>query len=721
MTIQKSFSENKGTVNKRFFNVRYFKFQLKTGWPLFVAFISIFILSMVIPTVNYITDNITQNLEIHGGTFETIKNNVIERLYRIGVINIIISMGCGVLCGLAALKFTNNKVAVNFYHSLPVRRESIFITSTLQNFLYYVVAFALGLVVMVASFVLRYGVVGFTLLRPIVLTFGYGVLFFLLVYAMTLFAGALTGTDFMRFISAGYVVFLPLALVMSFLLAVDTCAIHKRIIDIDYYITLEKMVNLCVPLRIANVMSEGDRGNLTFNSPFSVDVLIVAVIAVAMYALAFFLYLRRPSESATRPVIWKSAAFVFKYSTVLMGGTVFTMIFNGMFDSAFWMIVGAVIGSFITFMVVNGILNKSARAIFKGIRGFAIFMVVMLIITVVFYMDVFGIFTTIPSPSFVSGVEVNVGYELDAKYEDADAEKVTELIEKAYVSSGNFTGYPEIEYVYNVGVPSIMVDSDDTVITEAETKIRNFDIYSSHSYDRVQIRAVFHTKLGIPYAVRIMSDCEAARELVRFISDTTEKLEIPTADQINGGDAYIYIENGSMSRQMFNTYLSNEELVRYAGMLTDPLGENLSSPIVGYLNMYAKEKDPDSSGYLVKTMRFFITAKDIDVLNEMYLGDPFESEDDVIDLCIEINSIKHVYVVENDTGTNVCISDPWMVRAIVKSLCSFDPFDPNSIICMKDHGYNVFLYSNDPELMVYNHLCFRNGDMPDEVKALFEK
>lgn len=717
MTTQKSFSENKVTPNRRFFNLRYFMFQLKTGWPLFVALVFIFILSMVIPSVNYMTGSFDVEIKDVADMFRHVKETLVESVYILGAINIVLSMGCGFLCALNVLKFVNNKVAVNFYHSLPIRREALFVTSVLHSFVYYVVAFGAGLSVTFITFALKLGSVGLgsesvLLLRPVLLTFLYGVIFFLLVYSMTLFASSLTGTGIMRFIGAGYVIFLPVAMFMSFLVAVGNLGMHREIIDIDYYITPENLMGLCAPLRLANLVGESDTGDFMMKSPLSIDVLVVLVITVVMLVLAFFLYLRRPSESAARPVIWKGAAFVFKYSSMFLGGTIFALMFDGMFGNSFWMLVGTVFGSFITFMIVNGILSKSARAIFNGIRGFAVFMVIMFAIAVVFYMDVFGIFTKVPSASFVNEVEVTLNYDIDAKYTGEDAKKVVELIEKAYKEGGNGTGYPEIEYIVvdENGEEVIEIDPEMADIYPKEA-VDGTHLYSSHTYDHYVIHATFHTKLGIPYAVRINSNCEAAKELAIFVDSTVEKTPLPAASEIVDGAASIYIENHK-SRGLFDTKLTNEEIVRYVGMLSDPTGVKCESPIVGNINFYT---DGENDNYM-KMNVYYITAKDIDVLNKLYLGEPFESEDDVIDLYIEENSIRYVYVVDNKTGDAECIKNTDDIKAVIKALRSFDGYGYDEIVCTKDHTYNVFLYSSDPEVMMYDHQCFRKDAVPDFVK-----
>ena len=101
MTTQTSSSENKTgrSPNRRFFNSAYFSFRLRCGWPLFVVFLFIFMLSLIVPGVKYASHVAEGYLKMSAAK---IHSNVMEYMSIIGVVNVGMSMLCGFICGLTA-------------------------------------------------------------------------------------------------------------------------------------------------------------------------------------------------------------------------------------------------------------------------------------------------------------------------------------------------------------------------------------------------------------------------------------------------------------------------------------------------------------------------------------------------------------------------------------------------------------------------------------------
>lgn len=713
MTTQTSFSDKKTkTQNRRFFNSRFFKFKLKTGWPLFIVFIFVFILSMGVPSVSFITEHISR---YYGNE---LRDKAVNFLYGIGIVNVVISMFGGLLCGLTTMKYTTNKVAVNFYHSLPVRREALFITSTLQSFVYYVSAFAAGLLMVFATFALRLGSMTEYFIRPILLTFEYGVLFFFLIYAMTLFAASLTGTGFMRIIAAAYVIFLPLGMYSLFVATLGTGGIHNKIINTGYYFSYQPVIFLCPPFRFLNLILENVSGGMTFAGAISKDVVIVFVTAVVFYGLAFLLYCLRASESASQPVIWKPARFVFKYASIFMGGTLFALMFDGMFESVPWMIFGVIIGSVILFMLTNGIISKSAREIFKGLGGFAAYMAVMAAITAVFYCDVFGMFATVPDGALVKRVELNVDYSLEAEYGGDFACKVTNLLKKTMEKSEFSDG--GIYYGSNE-VPLVEIYTEEKANTE-DVVYNGGYAYAGWEYQSVTVEAVLHTKIGIPYAIRIYPDCEAAHELVKYLYDTGKAdTKIPPADQFDSGyiDVFLdeYYESDIADHDNIN------ELVRLAEMLSDPFGLKADSPIVGQISLYRKY-DASSNIFYSPNGRYcnyMIHANDVDVLNEIMedFDGSFESGDHVIDYYIDTIGLQEICVVDNEKNERITLREEDTLREFTKALWSLTYYYGDFPLCENEHRYNVFLKLVDDTDYYGGCMHFRRGAVPERVTELF--
>ncbi|MBQ7827314.1 MAG: hypothetical protein IJ386_03525 [Clostridia bacterium] len=725
MTTQTSFSDKK-SANRRFFNAKYFRFSLKTGWPLLVVFIFVFMLSLAVPTVSFITEEY-RRLGLEYISYDNLIRETMEFLYPLGLVNVVISMFGGLLCGMTTMRFTNNKVAVNFYHSLPMRRESIFITSTLQSFTYYVIAFAAGLLFTFATISIRLGHPAM-FISPLLLTFEYGVLFFFLVYSMTLFAASLTGTGFMRFVGAGYVIFLPLVMFTLFIVTVGSCGIYNSILDVDYYLSTEFMILLCSPLRLINLLTYDSAGDPIFAGAVTKDIIIVFITAVVYYGLAFLLYCVRHSESASHPIIWKPARFVFKYSSMFMGGTLFALMFYGMFESVAWMVFGIIIGSVIVFMFTNGIINKSARAIFKGLRGLGIYMAVMAVVTVVFYCDVFGIFASVPNGSLVSRVELCVDYNVTAEYGGDFASKVTNLIGKTHEK--------ELEYSYDryyidnekLGEPLVQVYTDQN--GDDYTGLEAGRFYSGYQYDSMPVEAVFHTKFGIPYAIRIFPNCQEVHDLVKYVYDTNKSLTVlPEKESVDSGYVELYFARygyeGDVALYARDGDYTVDELFSFVELLSDPTGVKSESPIVGQISLYIDNDSISTGGLFYSNSRYqsyFIHANDYEVLNIIADGGNsgimFQNEQEVLDYYIEKNGNFGLYIIDNEKNESIHITDAETVRELVSALYSTERYNEDPALCTKEHRYNVYMVSEEMQ-DYYDTIYFRKGAVPEVVTELF--
>lgn len=707
MTTRTSSSAERSS-NHRFFNGKFFKFQLKTGWPLFVVFIVLFTLSMIIPTVKCISDRIDYVPE--AGELITWAS---QFLYCIGIVNVVISMLAGLLCGITAMKYTNNKVSVNFYHSLPLRREALFTTSTLHGFIYYAVSFTVGLAVMLTVFAVKVGHFSM-LIRPVLLTLEYGILFFFLVYAMTLFAASLTGTGFMRFVGAAYVIFLPLAVycIVVTMLWLDRGG--SNLIDLEYYMSGSFLIPLSCPLRFIELITYDAEGNIGFVGAFGKEIAIVIVTAIVFYGLAFLLYCFRRSESASQPVIWNPARFIFKYATIFIGGTLFGLVFEMIFESEMGMFLGVFFGSLVTFMLTNGILHKSARAIFKGLRGFGVYACVMAVVSIVLCADVLGMFTSIPNPSYVKSVEITYDYTYTAEYGGDFARKATKLLAAAEKYDPDSTDTMPINtVVYEDGNVYAKYGGEDKLATVPD-ELYGVSRYNTLEYKTVQ--AVFRTKLGIPYAVRFNKDCEEMYELAEFLRDTGKfEPDISESTKLWEANMEFSLIGESEDEEELIIRIPSSDVADVVSELSDPLGTRSTSPRIGALSVYSR----NGNSWYTNT-EYTVTAEDYEIINELAdIDKKFESEDDVLEYLIGRMGTKHIYVQKVGTDKYERIDDSSDIFDVVSTLENLDEYHyADSPLCRRAHTYNVYVIGEGDT--VYGAFDFIKGCVPEFVEELFE-
>ncbi len=724
MTTQTSSSENKAgrSPNRRFFNSAYFSFRLRCGWPLFVVFLFIFMLSLIVPGVKYASHVAEGYLKMSAAK---IHSNVMEYMSIIGVVNVGMSMLCGFICGLTAMKYVDKKVAVNFYHSLPLRREAHFICSVLPPFVTYLTAFVFAHLVNFAIFAMRYGEANFAILGQSVL---YGVIFFMLVYSITLAGASLSGTGFMRFVSTMYIMFMPIAV---FLLFIGIIAVGNSQFNADYYFN-DRLISLCPPLRALYVYSSDENRLLAYINPMNCKIAMTAVISLVMLIAAFVLYLWRHSESASQPLIWKAAKFVFKYSSMFMGGTLFGLIFRAIFESDGWMLFGVIVGSFITFMLVNGILNKSARAIFKGVRGLIVYACVMAAIVIVFYADAFGMFSGAPQPSFVKTATISIDNYHDVKFGGDFAYRATKLLGQAIEQSEEYYHSDDYVLMGYPGVNVVRVSDDEIMYSDADTDIdadaepvpdtepvpddEVMRVYSNaDSRDTIQVSAIYKTKLGFHLAMQYYIDCESAQEFINFVENYTAEngggypdslSEITNIHIYAMDESEIYGSDSTEARMIYD-YLKDRKLPENPGIA------------VGNVELYGVYSDAYLFSGQYNYYRYLLYESDAE-----FIGKFFDDLDVSATIADVKKSVKNICVVSNTTDEHYIFSDRDEMSEIIDSLYSLDGKDFTVLPCERDHGYNVFLSFSEEsssEMQYYissSDLSFRRGCVPEFVTRL---
>lgn len=705
MTTHTSLSERKAgrSPNRRFFNSAYFSFRLRCGWPLFVTFLVIFILSLIVPGVKYASQLADRNTDVIPMTSAELHSCVIDYMSIIGLLNVAMSMFCGFISGLTALKYVNKKVAVNFYHSLPLRREAHFICSVLPPFVTYLAAFLIGHLVNFAVFTMRVGEANFAILGHSIL---YGVIFFMLIYSITLAGASLAGTGFMRFVSSMYIMFLPL---VAFLLFIGMIAIGNPEFNSDYYIS-DRLISLCPPARFFRLYNLTEHETLSYLCPIDKNVTVTAVISIVMLAVSFVLYLWRHSESASQPLIWRAARFVFKYSSMFIGGTLFGLIFRAMFESSGWMIFGIITGSLITFMLVNGIINKSARAIFRGVRGLVVYACVMAAVVIVFYVDALGMFSDTPQPSFVKNVTVSIGNYYNLELGGDFAYRATKLIGQTVEQSRGAD--PDEVCVTDGYLVSEVIDPDD-----ANTDIDLQAIYTSgKTFDTWRLTAEYKTKLGFTLAMRYYVNCDAAAELVSFIEgyaaergggfpESSQNITSMEVSALGMSDSHI-----QLSGDIANTleYLKSRTVPENPGMA------------IGCVMFRSESPEEYFSSGSSRTYVYLLYASDAELVEHFF------GESSVPDAIEDMKaSVKMIYVVSNTTAEYKSFENRSETDEIIDSLYSMwtDYYTRDNVLrCTKDHAYNVFPVFEDEEgtaaKAYYGYsgsLSFRRGDVPGFV------
>lgn len=393
-----------------FFNGTVFKKTVLRYWPVWGAYSVIWLVVLPLQGLMMLQlDAQNRATAYYGSYIEGFAHDVPD----VVSLSLALAVFFGALCAMAVCSHLYNPRSANFFGSLPVRREGLFITHYLAGLAFLmvpnVVVFLLTLLIEAVGGAVFLPGLGFWL----AVTCG-ECLFF---YSMAVFCGMFTG----------HILALPAFYGIFNVLAAGVYFLVEAVFRMFYYgftgfgSALSNVVAWLTPIaRLGRSSSvyfwTTENGYQMFGLE---NVAAYAVAAVVLAVCSFFLYRARRLESAGDVVSVKCMRPVFQYGVAFCAGLAL-----GMLTSAFLggreptlmvsILVWAVIGCFVARML----LEKSFR-VFSHWREAAISAGVFVLLFLVVGFDLTGFETRVPTADQVESVELD-GFRLCYLYDSGD-------------------------------------------------------------------------------------------------------------------------------------------------------------------------------------------------------------------------------------------------------------------------------------------------------------
>ena len=482
---------------KDYSSAPYFRYYMKHNIYQLALFLVITALTMVVPCI-----------------IEMGKRRAWSNAFDItdyGVIGFVLSGFMGLFCGMTALSYVNNKQNITLMHSFPLKRTSLFFCETPSGVLYYLISITAGF----ASLLMLSGIGNATADKKMLLAqYLASVALFLLIHSAALLAGGLSGTGVIRFLMTAMVLFFP---VMLYGLIVFTFNVGNSAIDSDYYMSKTVVSLLCPSYTLLDVFINGETIR---------DVLTAIPKTLPYTALhyvgAILLHNYRRTEDTGKTIIWKPVFVIVKYAVIFAGALLGIIVFGsslfmgntGSQDKVF----GAVIGLVTSFILVNSVMYRSIRSLFKGLKPFIAMSVCTLVFTLLVPINAFNFIGRMYSESNTKSFDVTV-----------DGVEVTLPVEN-YSEVAKYVAEDYDPYSETVSVPAIWSDNDEEFIKD------NFNDYTddenyyiedqpatvirSYYTSRTSLRIVQNPKIGMPKAYEAMVAMNG--ELWKAITATDE-------------------------------------------------------------------------------------------------------------------------------------------------------------------------------------------------------
>lgn len=697
MTSQKSYSD---TRIPGIFSIKYLKFSLMRSWPHLVFYTIIFLFTIPVPLMFGLNNVADSAYDIHTGVYESIS-----------VALVFVSAFVALFSGMSTMTYVNSKTSVNFYHSLPLRREGHFLIAVIVKYVNYLLSVILNILIgAIAAWVFT-GKVSSYFSIIFGEFFGYSVLFFSLLYFITLLASMIAGTGSMRFVTTLWILAVPFFVYSGI---IQTIGYSSATFYEGYYFMYDNIMHLSPVIRMTMLYAYPMR---------VVEVMLYVAAALIIAVIACVLYVKRKSERSGDTVVYKAAGSVIKYVSMLIL-TLYTGIFFGAIgNSDKWMIFGFICGAVLSFMLLNTILYKNSRLMFKGIGGFAICTACFAVFFTVVGYDIFDIDSKFPQFSTISEITLTTEDELTFKNAE-DIKFIIKQLNEYQIASEKFV-------LSDTTLPDGVYDTNlINTINEAN---------NSWTYVRAYIKLPFGITIARSYGIKP----DIALDLYKFIVESDEldeyfKNKEPKLVQYISIDTRFVNSNGGTDSWSYGGRYSTDGYTFYgsgfieASMYSDlidsvmnPFKNGVSQESFNKYSMGSMYIDGNRIPIFSDNTDFFTELSKIMSLQDYYYGIKIDADG----AKEQAKEITELFILDKETLEIKRYTDVIQIEDIVRSMtaanvssydtvCAYTIYDPRYLIIYttdsvdgdaeadsKKYGYEAY----------YRCSVFRDGMVPDFV------
>ncbi len=309
-----------------------------------------------------------------------------------------ITICVGVILGLSGFAYVHSRSKVDFYHSLPVRREVLFSAIYCSGLLIYIGTQLLSVVLC-----LLLGSLHRLPLPTLILTaaqgFGIQLLYFLLIYTFSVLAAMLTGHLVVSMLATA--VLLLYGPICKILLVSYMARFFQSYYQPDYIPFY--MLRYTSPL--FTIIYDHTQDVTVMTWPHVVALLAVAIITLVLCGL---LYLRRPSEAAGHALVFPITRPIIDFLLTIPGALGFGLFFNviTMEHGAAWLTFGIITGCILSHCILRIIFDFDFKSALQGKGVFAVCLVLSGAIATTFFLDLPGYDNYIPNKGKTDTVSI---------------------------------------------------------------------------------------------------------------------------------------------------------------------------------------------------------------------------------------------------------------------------------------------------------------------------
>ena len=314
------------------------------------------VFTILVPTAIKCSEFMEESVTWNASTRRRMVENIVNLLGPNGMV-VFILLAVGILWAVSGFHYLHNSKKVDFYHSIPVKRITLFLSVYLNGILVPAVIY---LVMQIASTAVAWNAgVGLNHIDTIPIQyFVLNMVYYSMLYTTAVVAMMMTGNVVIALL--GDVVFWAYGPAMTALVRGYFEWFHT------YYETPESTAAFYRFIRysspFANYMCEFQIA--AEDHPEWGALLGAVVVTAALAVLAYSLYKIRPSEAAKKAMVFPKTEMPIKVLLVIPIAVAFGIFFYAIRGRVFWLIFGTAFGVLLVHCMMEIIYNFDFRKLF---------------------------------------------------------------------------------------------------------------------------------------------------------------------------------------------------------------------------------------------------------------------------------------------------------------------------------------------------------------------
>lgn len=337
---------------------------------------------------------------------ERVSNNLCQNFYSFYPWFMVVAVVGAIICAMNGFAYLHSKKQMDFYHSLPVKREKIFAVRLVNGILIYAVPFLVGLFYSYLM-CLIFGVMTWDIFFCGLFMFVIHLMGYLIMYLAGILAMMLTGKPVIAFFGICIVNFYaPAVYALSWALK-DTFFITSYSSNLDFDIAISVTRWFSPFSYYFNLINEVNGGG-----KFWLEFLAFLVFAAALIALNLWLYKKRASEKADTAMAFKITEPIFRIMISVPVGILVGMLFfaiqydYGWATSVFWLVFGGLLGGFLCHGIMEAFYKGDIKKCLSHKVQMLVTMVLAAVIPLAFMFDIFGYDSYLPKKKDIKNMAV---------------------------------------------------------------------------------------------------------------------------------------------------------------------------------------------------------------------------------------------------------------------------------------------------------------------------